>query len=118
LTTDTSFITAHGNDFGFGGIFERQIEALGRSDDVLVAISTSGRSENVRRAVTAAKARGIYTLCLTGAGGPLEHEADHAIVIPAQDTQHVQEALLPVEHLICLLVETELFGTGQADRPQ
>ena len=115
LTTDTSLITAYANDYGFGGIFERQIEALGRSGDVLIAISTSGRSENVRRAVTAAKGMGMSTICLTGQDGPLEHEVDQAVAIPARDTQHVQEALLPVEHLICSLVESALFGSRDAE---
>jgi phosphoheptose isomerase len=114
LTTDTSFLTAHGNDYGFEGVFERQVEALGRPGDVLVAISTSGRSENVRRAVRAAKAKGMVTIGLTGEDGPLAEDVLVAIVIPDRDTQHVQEALLPVEHLICLLVERSMFGGPKA----
>lgn len=110
LTTDSSLITAYGNDYGFDGIFERQVEALGREQDVLIAISTSGRSKNVRRAVLAAKRKGMTTIGLMGAGGPMEPEVDFAVVIPDSDTQHVQEALLPVEHLICWFVERELFG--------
>jgi D-sedoheptulose 7-phosphate isomerase len=117
LTTDTSFLTAHGNDYGFDGVFERQVEALGRPGDVLVAISTSGRSENVRRAVRAAKKQGMVTIGLMGADGPLAGDVLFAVVIPDRDTQHIQEALLPVEHLICLLVERAMFGdpTTRAD---
>jgi len=111
LTTDSSFITAYGNDYGFDGIFERQVEALGRKHDVLIAISTSGQSENVRRAVRAAKAKAMTTIGLVGAGGSLEHDVDVAVVIPDDDTQHIQEALLPVEHLICWFVESAMFGT-------
>jgi len=110
LTTDTSFLTAYGNDFGFGGVFERQVETLGRSGDALVAISTSGSSENVRRAVQAAKVKGIATVGLAGEGGSLAREVDCAIVIPSRNTQHIQEALLPIEHLLCWLVEQTLFG--------
>jgi D-sedoheptulose 7-phosphate isomerase len=110
LTTDTSFLTAYGNDFGFGGVFERQVEALGCTGDALVAISTSGKSENVRRAVQAAKVKGIATIGLMGEGGSLALEVDYAIVVPSRNTQHIQEALLPVEHLLCLLVEEALFG--------
>ena len=111
LTTDSSFITAYGNDYGFDGIFDRQVEALGRPQDVLIAISTSGRSENVRRAVRAAKVKGMTTIGLTGAGGALEQEVDFAVVVPDDDTQRVQEALLPVEHLICWFVENGVFGS-------
>ncbi len=114
LTTDTSLLTAHANDHGFDGVFERQIEALGRPGDILVAISTSGRSENVRRAVRTARAMGIGTIGLMGNDGPLEHEVEHAVVIPDRDTQHIQEALLPVEHLLCSLVERALFGPPKA----
>jgi D-sedoheptulose 7-phosphate isomerase len=110
LTTDSSFLTAYGNDYGFDGVFARQIEALGRAGDVLVAISTSGRSANVRRAVQAAKDRNMTTIGLLGEGGPLTQDVDKAIVVPDRDTQHVQEAMLPIEHLICQLVEEAMFG--------
>lgn len=110
LTTDTSFLTAYGNDFGFEGVFSRQVEALGRPQDVLVAISTSGRSPNVRRAVTTARQRSLKTVGLMGEGGPLVDEVDCAIEIPSRSTQHIQELMLPIEHLICQLVEQALFG--------
>jgi len=110
LTTDTSVLTAYANDYGFDGVFARQVEALGRPGDVLLAISTSGRSENVRRAVHKARQLGMVTVGLLGEGGPLTEQVDTAIVIPNGDTQHVQEAMLPVEHLICRLVERAVAG--------
>jgi D-sedoheptulose 7-phosphate isomerase len=109
LTTDTSFLTAYANDFGYDGVFERQVEALGRPGDVLFAISTSGNSENVRRAVRTAHAHQIKTIALAGDGGALAREADLAIVIGSTVTAHVQEAMLPIEHVICHAVERELF---------
>ncbi len=110
LTTDTSFLTAYANDFGYEGIFERQVQALGRRGDVLLAISTSGRSQNVRRAVQAARRMDMTTVVLVGHGGRLAGEADHAIVIPSTVTAHVQEAMLPIEHVICHAVEREVFA--------
>jgi phosphoheptose isomerase len=110
LTTDTSLLTASANDFGYGGIFERQVEALGREGDVLIAISTSGNSENVLRAVCAAKARGVDTVALTSApGGRLAGEARVAVRVPVANTQHVQEAHVTVAHVVCDLVERTLF---------
>jgi len=109
LTTDTSFLTGYGNDHGFEGVFARQVEGLGRPGDVLVAISTSGRSRNVREAVRVAAERGLRTVGLLGEGGPLTEEVELAIVIPDRDTQHVQEAMLPLEHVLCSLVERSLF---------
>jgi D-sedoheptulose 7-phosphate isomerase len=109
LTTDTSFLTAYANDFGYDGVFERQVQALGKAGDVLLGISTSGGSENVRRAVRAARESGITTVVLVGQGGALEAEADHAIVIPSTVSAHVQEAMLPIEHVICHAVERELY---------
>lgn len=112
LTTDTSFITAFANDIAFQGIFERQVEALGRPGDVLLGISTSGNSENVVRAVTAARARSMRVIALVGAGGKLRELADVAISVPSRDTQFIQESHLSIEHLICMLVERMLFGQG------
>jgi D-sedoheptulose 7-phosphate isomerase len=110
LTTDTSVLTASANDFGYEGVFERQVEALGREGDVLVAISTSGNSENVVRAVRAAKARGIDTVALTSApGGRLAEEALVAVRIPSANTQLVQEAHITVAHILCDLIERALF---------
>jgi D-sedoheptulose 7-phosphate isomerase len=110
LTTDSSFLTAYSNDFAFEGIFERQVQALGRPGDVLLAISTSGGSDNVRRAVQAARQHRITTIGLLGEGGRLAREVDHAIVIPCRVVAHVQEAMLAIEHVICHGVEREVCG--------
>lgn len=106
LTTDSSFLTANANDVGFEHVFERQVEALGRSGDVLVAISTSGDSANVLRALTAARARGLGTVLLSGAsGGAAAALADVAVLVPSTETQHIQEVHIAVGHLICAMVE-------------
>ena len=110
LTTDTSVLTAYANDVGFEDVFARQVNAHGRKGDVLIAISTSGGSPNVLRAVEAAKQRGLMTIGLTGEGGPLAGQVDVAVVVPDTNTQHIQESLLPLEHLFCDLVETALYG--------
>ena len=109
LTTDTSFLTAFGNDFGFEGVFERQVQALGKADDTLIGISTSGRSQNVIRAIRAARALSIHTIVLMGSSGVLADEADVAIRVPNANTQRIQEACLTIEHILCDLVERELF---------
>lgn len=110
LTTDTSFLTAFANDSGFEGVFQRQVEALGAAGDILFAISTSGNSANVLRAVEAARRRKMATIGLTGEGGTLASAVDQAIVVPSRDTQRIQEAMLAIEHILCDLVETALFG--------
>lgn len=117
LTTDTSVLTAFSNDSGFDGVFARQVEAHGRKGDVLIAISTSGNSANVVRAVEAARKLGMITVGLLGEGGRLTRDVEHAIVVPDGDTQHVQETLLPLEHLLCDLIETELYGSPATGEP-
>ena len=112
LTTDTSFLTAFANDCGFDGVFERQVQALGRPGDLLIGMSTSGNSPNVIRAVKHARMAGLRSVVLTGAGGLLATLADVAISVPSTDTQHVQEAHLAIEHLICWLVERDLFSSS------
>src|SRR5262245_60914407 len=109
LTTDTSFLTAFANDCGFDGVFERQVQALGRPGDVVIGISTSGNSPNVIRAVRYARTVGLQSIVLTGASGQLARLADVAIRVPSTNTQHIQEAHLAIEHLICWLVERTLF---------
>jgi len=109
LTTDTSFLTAFGNDYGFEGIFERQVEALGSAGDILIGISTSGNSPNVLRAIEAARRKNMHTIALTGSGGRLSGMADIAVAVPSSDTQYIQEAHLAVEHVLCELVESILF---------
>jgi D-sedoheptulose 7-phosphate isomerase len=109
LTTDTSILTAIGNDFGYEGVFERQVEALGRPGDVLLGISTSGNSENVVRAFERARSQGMRVVALTGEeGGKMAPLADAAVRIPSDHTSHVQEAQTAIEHLIAMLVERQL----------
>jgi D-sedoheptulose 7-phosphate isomerase len=109
LTTDTSLLTAAGNDFGFDSIFARQVEALAGPGDLLIIHSTSGESPNVLRAAEAARAKGIRVLAFSARdGGALRTLADHSVVIPTQRTDRAQELHLCIEHLICDLVEREL----------
>jgi D-sedoheptulose 7-phosphate isomerase len=110
LTTDTSMLTAYSNDTGFEGVFERQVSALGKPGDVLLGISTSGNSVNVIRAVEAANKTGIRTVGLTGAGGNLGDLCTVAIAVPSNDTQHIQESHLAIEHVICHLIEQSMFA--------
>jgi len=116
LTTDTSFLTANANDFGFEHIFERQVEALGRGGDVLIGISTSGNSRNVVRAVRLCRERGIKTIGLLGGnGGQLRHMVDLAIIVPSTNTQHIQEGHIAIGHILCALVEKALINEGGFD---
>ncbi len=109
LTTDTSLLTAAGNDFGFESVFARQVEALAGPDDLLIIHSTSGESPNVLRAAEAARAKGVRVLAFSARdGGKLRALADHSVVIPTQRTDRAQELHLCIEHLICDLVEREL----------
>jgi D-sedoheptulose 7-phosphate isomerase len=110
LTTDTSLLTAVANDFGVEGMFARQVESLGAEGDALIAISTSGNSENVLKAAETARARAIRVIALTGeSGGKLAPSADVAIRVPSSVTAHIQEAHLAIEQLLALLVEEELY---------
>lgn len=110
LTTDTSILTATANDFGFDEIFARQIEAHGRKGDLLVAISTSGRSRNVLRAAQAAAKCGMPVLALTGAEpNLLARRAKLALAVPATDTQRIQEAHITLLHILCTQTERLLF---------
>jgi D-sedoheptulose 7-phosphate isomerase len=111
LTTDTSILTAGANDLGFEDVFRRQVEALGRKGDLLIAISTSGRSPNVIRAAEQAKAQGLVVLGLTGASeGAMDRVADLVLHVPSADTARVQESHMAIGHLICDLIEKEMFG--------
>jgi len=109
LTTDTSFLTAYSNDFGFDAVFARQVQALGSRGDVLITISTSGASPNILAAVDEAKRVGLSIVALLGEAGPLADLADVAIRVPSRDTQLIQQVHLAVEHLICHLVERTLY---------
>ena len=109
LTTDTSLITAAGNDFGFDHIFERQVQALCRQGDLLIIHSTSGNSANVLLAAAAARAKGVAVLAFSARdGGALLAAADHSVVIPTQRTDRAQELHLNIEHAICDLIEATL----------
>jgi D-sedoheptulose 7-phosphate isomerase len=109
LTTDTSFLTASGNDFGFAGIFERQVQALGRAGDVVIGISTSGNSENVLRALDYAQSRGMHVVGLTGQGGGKMVKLGRTVIcVPSSVTQFVQESHLMIGHILCDLVEQSL----------
>jgi D-sedoheptulose 7-phosphate isomerase len=110
LTTDTSILTAVGNDCGFHLVFRRQVEALARTGDLLIGISTSGGSENVIQAFLAAQAIPVRTVALTGNSGRLAEIADAAISVPSANLQHVQEMHLAIEHILCDLVECSLFA--------
>ncbi len=113
LTTDSSILTAIANDYGYGGVFERQVQALGRAGDVLLGISTSGNSENVVRALTAARARGLRTIAMTGsAGGRMLELADVAIRVPSSNVQHIQEAHVAIGHILCAIVERRMADTN------
>jgi D-sedoheptulose 7-phosphate isomerase len=112
LSTDTSVLTAVGNDYGFDEVFARQVEAHGQAGDVLVGISTSGGSTNVIRAVETARARGLVTIGLTGRdGGALGRLADHHLNASSSSTARVQEVHITLLHVLCELVEQELVDT-------
>lgn len=109
LTTDTSALTAIGNDFGFEDLFARQVEALCRTGDVAIGISTSGNSENVIRGVQAARAAGAVTVAFVGgSGGRILEHVEHAIVIPSTTTARIQEMHMLLGHTLCDLLEREL----------
>jgi D-sedoheptulose 7-phosphate isomerase len=109
LTTDTSILTAVGNDYGFEKIFERQIEALGKKGDVLFAISTSGNSKNVLIGVHKAKQMNIYTIGFSGgSGGELKSLVDLSLVIPSKKTSRIQESHIFIGHMLCECVDEVL----------
>lgn len=111
LTTDTSVLTAIGNDYGFEQMFARQVMALGQPADVAVAISTSGRSPNVLAGVAAAREKRLTTIGLTGGdGGLLALASDISIVVPSDSTARIQECHLTIEHILCEIVESLLFA--------
>ena len=111
LTTDTSFLTAHANDFGFDDIFAREVEALGNEGDVLIGISTSGNSENIIRAMDRAKQRKITMVVLSGKdGGKLKRIADYNLSVPSRETQRIQEGHITIGHILCDLIEQELYA--------
>lgn len=111
LSTDTSMLTAGANDFGYDNVFARAVEALGNRGDLLIGISTSGKSESVNNAVRRAHDKGLKTIGLLGKdGGTTRTLVDLAIVVPSQDTQRIQEGHITIGHILCGLAERELFG--------
>ncbi len=111
LTTDTSVLTAIGNDYGYEDIFSRQIQALGVAGDVFIAISTSGNSPNILKALTQARQQGLATIGFTGqSGGKMKTLCDVCICVPSDSTPRIQECHLVLEHTLCACIESELFG--------
>jgi D-sedoheptulose 7-phosphate isomerase len=111
LTTDTSILTAIGNDYGFDSLFSRQLQANARPGDVFIAISTSGNSANIVRALEAAAELGLVTVGLSGAGGGAMAElCQHCVKIPSTDTPRIQEGHITVGHILCASTEQVLFG--------
>ncbi len=114
LTTDSSALTAIGNDFGLDALFDRQLRAIGRPGDLAIGISTSGRSSNVVRALTSARALGLGAAALTGHdGGLLRGIADPLLVVPSRTTARIQEMHILLGHLLCAAVERELGLAGE-----
>ncbi len=111
LSTDSSNLTAGGNDIGFENTFARSVEALGNEGDVLIGISTSGNSENVLRAIKKAKEKRLQVIGLLGSGGGrIKELCDVSVVVPSHHIGRIQEGHITIGHIICGLVETELFG--------
>ena len=111
LTANPSVLTAAGNDYGFERIFSRQIESLVSHEDVLVALSTSGKSPNMVRGVEAGRARGAYLVAFTGeTGGALASKVDLLLNVPSQDPQHIQECHITIGHIACSLIERLALG--------
>lgn len=111
LSTDSSILTALGNDYGFDAVFRRQVEALAQAGDVVLGISTSGNSPNVRSALQLARERGCRTMGLLGRdGGSIRSLCDLALVVPSLDTPAIQEGHITIIHIVCDLVEKALFA--------
>ena len=111
LTTDSSIITAIGNDYGYEHLFARQVQALGNEGDIFFGLSTSGNSPNVLKALDVCKEKGIISIGLTGrTGGKMADKCDFCIKVPSDDTPRIQESHILIGHIICCLVEEELFS--------
>ena len=110
LTVDTSILTAFANDFGFDGVFARQVEAFGLPGDLLIVLTTSGQSENCILAVAAARKSNLRTVAFTRTGGLIAELVDFSIMVPSSNTQHIQECHMISYHIISEIVERELFG--------
>jgi D-sedoheptulose 7-phosphate isomerase len=110
LTTDTSVLTAIGNDYGYEKLFARQVEAVGGSGDVFFGLSTSGRSPNVLNALDAARTKGLVTVGMTGrAGGQMPERCDYLLRVPSDSTPRIQEGHIAIGHAICQIIEAQIF---------
>ena len=118
LSTDTSILTAIGNDYSYDNVFERQVEALGQEGDVFLGISTSGNSKNILKALTLCRLMKITTVGYTGnGGGAMAELCDINVVIPSNVTMNIQESHLALEHIFCMIVERTYFGAGFSAKP-
>src|ERR1700677_3157577 len=116
LTTDSSILTAIGNDYSYDNVFERQVEALGIKGDVLLAISTSGNSKNCIKALRLARDMGIHTVSYTGnGGGAMKTLSDINVIVPSNTTMNIQESQLAFEHIFCMVVECYYFGPERSE---
>lgn len=115
LTTDSSNLTAIGNDYGYDKVFSRQLEGMAQEGDLFIGISTSGNSQNVINAFESAKERGVTTVALVGRdGGKMAEMADYAIIVPSNATPRIQESHILIGHILCDIIEKEMFGGGVA----
>ncbi len=113
LTTDSSNLTAIGNDYGYDKVFSRQLEGMAVEGDLFIGISTSGNSQNVINAFESAASKGVTTVALVGRdGGKMAQMADYAIVVPSNATPRIQESHILIGHILCDIIEKELFGEG------
>ena len=113
LTTDTSILTAIGNDYGYEKLFARQVQANGVKGDIFIGIFTSGNSKNIVKALEECKEKGITTIGLTGqSGGKMKELCDYCICVPSNETPRIQESHILIGHIICAVVEEEIFGKG------
>lgn len=111
LSPDPSTITASGNDYGYDQLFSRSVEAFGNKGDALIAISTSGNSANVIKAVETARKKGLYTVALLGGnGGQLKGKTDLEIIVPSGTTAHIQESHITIGHILCRIIEKHCFN--------
>ena len=118
LTTDTSVITAIGNDYGYERLFARQVEAVGQPGDVFIALSTSGRSRNILNALDVARQKGLVTVGFTGrSGGAMREVCDHCLCSPSDVTPRIQEGHIAIGHTLCWLIERAIFPRDEPDPP-
>jgi D-sedoheptulose 7-phosphate isomerase len=112
LTTDTSILTAIGNDYAFENIFERQVEAIGMPGDVFLGVSTSGNARNLVKALSLCRNKGITTIGYLGnRGGAMAELCDYSVIVPSDITMRIQESHLALEHILCMVVENFYFGS-------